>query len=214
MLKAIGRSLAAAAVILLCMIAAPSSTNAAGTLASAGKPLDLIHGGKRHTGKKSARLHRKDSRSAKADANKSDEKPTKPANETAEDQAPAANLSASLPPAVANANAELTSGDTQAGNSSSPLAEPDKTAGIETASNGVQIAAADQLNDIDRDMMAETAPSAAPVQMAALPQNPAVVARTISSRDDVLSNAALIGKIMIGLGATLTLTAAARMLFA
>ncbi len=213
MLGAIGRSLVAAVALSLCVVAASQPATAAGTQASAGKPLDLIHTGKRHTSKKSARLHQTDRKSAKADMSKSGEKPAKSANETAEDLAPAANLS-SLPPAIANARAELTPGDMQANDSPSTLAEPDKTAGIETASNGVQIAAADQLNDIDRDMMSEAPAPSAPVQMAALPQNQTIIAQTVSGRDDVLNEVALIGKIMIGLGATLTLTAAARMLFA
>jgi hypothetical protein len=219
MLRAIGRSLVAAAAISLCVVAASRPANAVGTQTSAGKPLDLVHTGKRHTSKKSARLHQSDRKSAKADINKSqtnknEEKPAKLANETTEDQTPAANLSSSLPPAIANARAELSPGDVQASDSPSTLNEPDKTAGIETASNGVQIAAADQLNDIDRDMMTEAQAPAAPVQMAALPENQSVMAQTVVGRDDVLNKVALIGKIMIGLGAMLTLTAAARMLIA
>ncbi len=214
MLGAIRRSLVAAAAISLCIIAASGPADAAGTQASVGKPLDLVHTGKRHAAKKIAHLHRTDRKSAKADIkNKNDEKPAQLANEIDEDQTPAANLS-SLPPAIANARAELTPGDVQANDSPSTVTEPDKTGGIETASNGVQIAAADQLNDIDRDMIAETPAPTVPVQMAALPQNQAVLAQTVSGRDDVLDKAALIGKIMIGLGAMLTLTAAARMLIA
>lgn len=214
MLGAIGRSLIAAAAISLCAVAAFQPAMATGTQPSAGKPLDLIHAGKRHTGKKSAHLRQTDRKSAKAGTNKNDEKPAKLANETGGDHTPAANLS-SLPPAIANARAEVTSGDVQANNQPVAVTEPDKTAEIETASNGVQIAAADQLNDIDRDMIAETpAPTTAPVQMAALPQNQNVIVQTVSRRDDVLDKTALIGKIMIGLGAMLTLTAAARMIIA
>jgi hypothetical protein len=216
MLKAIGRSLVAAAAISLCVIAASLPANAASAQASAGKPLNLVHAGKRHTPKKLARLHQSDRKSAKADINKNEGKTAQIANETAHDQAPAASPSSSLPPAIANAHAELNSGDPQTDDSPSLLFQPGKPAGIETASNGVQIAAADQFNDIDRDMMTEApAPaSAAPVQMAALPENQTVIAQTISGPDGILNKLALFGKILIGLGAMLTLTAAARMLIA
>ncbi|MBX9710009.1 MAG: hypothetical protein K2X60_03165 [Xanthobacteraceae bacterium] len=210
--RAIGRSLVAAAAMSLCLIAASDAATAAGTQASAGKPLVLVHTGKRHASKKSARLHQTDRKPAKAEVNKDEVKPASPTNETTEDQARTAKQS-SLPPAIANAHAELTPGDMQANDSPATLAEPDKTAGIETASNGVQIAAADQFNDIDRDMITEAPVSAAPVQMAALPQAQTVIAQTISGQDDVWSRVALIGKILIGLGATLTLVSAARMLF-
>ncbi|HEY0235017.1 MAG TPA: hypothetical protein VGC86_08190 [Afipia sp.] len=220
---AIGRSLVIAVATSLCFITASYALPVAGTAATAGKPLVLVKATRaKPVSKKSARLHRSERKTAKANE-KVVPKPAIASNETPDGQA-APTASAALPPQVANAHAELTTGDLQSSESPSTLTEADKIARIETASNGVQIAAADQLNDIDRDLAAQTPASTAPVQTAALADSQSTTAQSFISQSQGLTGqgltgqgwngAALIGKIFIGLGAMLTLASAARMLIA
>lgn len=223
---AIGRSLVSAIAISLCFITTSYALPSSGSAAKAGKPLVLVNVAKtKHAARKSARLHRNERKTAKVKANdKVAAKPAPLANpQTSEDQ-PNQAASAALPPEVANAHAELTVGDIQSSESPSTLTEADKTAGTETASNGVQIAAADQLNYIDRDMSAQTPASAAPVQTAALAQSASTMVQAFTSQAQSLtshgvtnqgwSGGAWIGRIFIGLGAMMTLASAARMLIA
>ncbi len=216
---AIGRSLVSAIAISLYFITSAYALPATGSAAKAGKPLPLVNvATTKHVAKKSARMHRKEPKAAKAKAHdKVASKPAPVENRTAPDD-PNQAASAALPPEIANAHAELSPSDTQHNESPSTLTEADKTAGVET-SNGVQIAAPDQINDIDRDMAAQTQASPAPIQTAALADSRSTIAQTFISKGQSLTNqnwngAAWIGKIFIGLGAMLTLASAARMLIA
>lgn len=220
--SAIGRSLVGAIAISLCFITSSYALPATGNAATTGKPLVLVNVAKtKHAVRKSARLHHNGRKTAKIKAN--DKVAARPAsivnNETPGDR-PDQTASAALPPEVANAHAELT--PAQSSDSPSTVPEANKTAGIDTASNGVQIAAADQLNDIDRDVAAETA-STAPLKTAELTDSRTMVQTFISQGQDLASQgfthqngngATWIGKIFIGLGAMLTLASAARMLIA
>lgn len=205
--RAIGRSLIAAAVILLCFMEVSYAATAAET--SVGKPLILTHISKpRHGIKKSERPHRPERKSAKTS------KPTNVVSkEASEDSLNPPLDQSNLPPELANAKAELPPGDIQAKEDSSTLTEADRAAGIETTTSGVQIAAADQLNDMDRELI-ETSASVTPSQSVALPYSRVISAQASSGQDDAWNRASLIGKIFIGFGAMLTLASAARMLAA
>jgi hypothetical protein len=168
--------------------------------------------------KKGAHRHTHGSKSAKADsAAKRDQANDDDAGETMSKPA--------LPSAVADANAELSTGDTQSRADASTLTEADKTAGPVTSSDGVQIAASDQLNDIDRDMNAapaqnaEPAPVPAPAAAATTPvYRPVAAVETeqmnSSVRPGAWDKASLIGKIFVAFGTMLTLASAARLIIA
>jgi hypothetical protein len=118
-----------------------------------------------------------------------------------------------IPASVANANAQLTTADTEAGNVKAMSARatailqaaPDKPAAARPA-NETQVVAADQLNDVDRALQ-ESPPTAPTLAMAA----PVAASSNSSSTWEQTS---LIGKIFIGFGALLTMASAARMFMA
>jgi hypothetical protein len=137
--------------------------------------------------------------------------------------------STGIPASVANANAELTSGDSATAvpaQANSVLAAADKP-----ADDGNEVAS-DQLNDVDRALQQEQpaepqqqaqqqpvqqqavqqeAPPVQP-QPTAAPAKPAPV--LASSESSSLDQTSLIGKIFIGFGALLTVASAARMFMA
>ena len=135
----------------------------------------------------------------------------------------------SLPPSVANANAQLASADApadsatalssqardrlqvMAANQSDPQAQP-------PAAN-TELVAADQLNDVDRALSEnrnddkDKAPSATLAM--AVAQAPAQTqAAAVSTDDSAWGQTSLIGKIFIAFGGLLTLASAARMFMA
>jgi hypothetical protein len=128
-----------------------------------------------------------------------------------------------IPPSVANANAQLTSADTPAGNAKAMTdrannilqAAPDNPPGAQSAADP-QVVSADQLNDVDRALPETTAP--APAAMAtARPDAPAAApapatTATASRESSTWDQTSLIGKIFIGFGTLLTMASAARML--
>jgi hypothetical protein len=135
----------------------------------------------------------------------------------------------SLPPSVANANAQLASADAaadsatalssqardrlqlMAASQSDPQAQP--------AAANTELVAADQLNDVDR-ALSETGDDkdkAASATLAmAVAQAPAQTqaAAAVSNDDSAWSQTSLIGKIFIAFGGLLTLASAARMFMA
>ncbi|MBI3698912.1 MAG: hypothetical protein HY242_00520 [Afipia sp.] len=127
-------------------------------------------------------------------------------------------------PSAANAHAELTAGNplTQADEEARNIAAVDD--GDVVVMNGVQIASADQLNDIDRamtddktEMKADDTAASAPA-----PQSRGVVKAVPSGERHILatddrnpwSNTSLIGKIFVAFGSLLTLASAARLMIA
>jgi hypothetical protein len=83
-----------------------------------------------------------------------------------------------------------------------------------------QVVAADQLNDVDRELHEGNAP-ASPLAMASAEEPPAasavapvVAGSAVSSSDSTWDRTSLIGKIFIGFGALLTMASAARMFMA
>ncbi len=136
-----------------------------------------------------------------------------------------------LPPSVANANASLTRGNSQ---SFSQSVTDDEARNIAAADdnevvvmNGVQIASADQLNDMDRavgddktDLTADDA-SAASTPAPAAPSGriiravPSTERHVFSNQDnDRWNKTSLIGKIFVAFGSLLTLASAARLIVA
>jgi hypothetical protein len=134
-----------------------------------------------------------------------------------------------IPPAVANANAQLASADAPndtaramaARASSIVQAAPDAAANPPPAANAAQdnthdntqVVSADQLNDVDRSLH-ESAAAAPPVATASA-DAPAPAATTATSNESsTWDQTSLIGKIFIGFGALLTMASAARMFMA
>jgi hypothetical protein len=126
-----------------------------------------------------------------------------------------------IPPSVANANAQLPTGDAPtryAVNAMSARANdllqsaPDNPADVQPAVE-TQIVSADQLNEVDRALHESTA--AAPTQAMASAEPPAAPVMASSSGDSsTWDQTSLIGKIFIGFGALLTMASAARMFMA
>ena len=147
----------------------------------------------------------------------------KPAANTNATVATAADGAASsaIPPWVANANAQLPSADTPAGNAMAMSARAngilltDSPAGATAdniAGNDTQLVAADQLNDVDRALHEDNSPAANRVLASADPPAAPVVAS--SQESSAWDQTSLIGKIFIGFGALLTMASAARMFMA
>jgi hypothetical protein len=137
--------------------------------------------------------------------------------------------SSSLPPSVANANAQLASADAPADSATALSSQardrlqvmaanqPDPQAQPPEANTG--LVAADQLNDVDRALSEsknddkDKAPSATLAMAAA--QTPAQTQAAVVSNDDsTWGQTSLIGKIFIAFGGLLTLASAARMFMA
>jgi hypothetical protein len=230
-IKANGRSLLIiAAGIWMCVSgpvqAAPDADGASGQAVKvestewAGHPVVLHKFAKHapHLRKKHASLHRKSHHVAW----KSSRRKQLAAPETTMDEG---NVPSTLPPAVANANAELST-DTSAGDASAMstrasanlqmAAEPEATdtQASEQVDNGV--VEADQLNDVDRALAENSAP--APLMTMAAANAPATAApsvqATASTEETAWSQSSIIGKIFIAFGGLLTLASAARMFMA
>jgi hypothetical protein len=135
--------------------------------------------------------------------------------------------SSPIPPSVANANAQLTSTDTPAGNARAMSARANDI--LQTAPGNLAdtppametpVVSADQLNDVDRALHDGTPPAPPPATAAAnAPAAPVMAAPAApvmanSAGSSSWDQASLIGKIFIGFGALLTMASAARMFMA
>jgi hypothetical protein len=133
--------------------------------------------------------------------------------------------SSAIPPDVANANAQMASGDVPGGNAKAMSARANDIVQAASANPGdapasadTPVVAADQLNDVDRALH-EGSPPPAPTLAMTSADTPAaraarVVARSNSSEGSTWDQTSLIGKIFIGFGALLTMASAARMFMA
>jgi len=213
-------ALVAAVVALSCVFGFVSI----GSAATDAKPLSLTKYTKHHGHKKVARRHAHRPKVAKASSSKSADR-----NDNGKDESVAQQ--AALSPRVADARAELSAGDVTPKPDASTLTEADKTAGP-AAPGGVEIAASDQLNDIDRDAATQpvaNAPSANPVQSSPSPIQATPVMNSVPveqlsapapsqsasrSHSDAWDGASLIGKVFLGFGLMLTLASAARLMIA
>jgi hypothetical protein len=131
--------------------------------------------------------------------------------------------SAQMPAAVANANAQLPSADTQPVGNIQAMTDrantivqgvPANTA--DARATGAPVVAPDQLNDLDRALQEGTGTT--PVALASAEEPaaapPPVVTASPHSDSSTWDQTSLIGKIFIGFGALLTMASAARMFMA
>jgi hypothetical protein len=153
-----------------------------------------------------------DKKAAEASADEGDNPPT--------------GQSAEIPASVANANAQLPASNAPA-DSAKAMSErastilqatPDTPADAQAAAEA-PVVAADQLNDVDRALRENTAPTASQAAVAVASAEeataaPSVPAAAASSENSTWDQTSLIGKIFIGFGALLTMASAARMFMA
>jgi hypothetical protein len=219
-IKANGCSALILATGLFVCLAGPSQ--AAGTDATAASPksestaplaLNKYTKHSAHHGKSFA--HRSSSKLAQKSVDKNDA-----ATDVAAD---GSDNSSAIPPAVANANAQMATFDVPDGNAKAMSARandilqavPANPADAQIATD-TQVVAADQLNDVDRALH-EGSPPATTLAMASAdtpaPTAP-VMASSNSNEGSTWDQTSLIGKIFIGFGALLTMASAARMFMA
>jgi hypothetical protein len=226
-IKASGRSaLILATGLFVCFArpsqAAPGATDATASSKSdtAGAPIALNKYAK-HGAHAKKLAHRN---SAKLASKSSTDAKTADAVADGGDNSPSVQPS-EIPPAVANANAQLASADapTDAAKALAARANsivqgtPDGSAATQPMANttqdnaqdNTQVVSADQLNDVDRSLHENGAPTLAMASADA--PAPAATAGNDSNTWDQTS---LIGKIFIGFGALLTMASAARMFMA
>lgn len=223
MMKASGR----AALILLAGLfvlfggvaqAAPGQatgdkSDSAGKQADAAKPSKhRRHESRRTSSSKAAQ--KSDDKADKDDAAAKAEEPK--ADDKAENGAPA---SSQMPPAVADAHAQLAA-DSPTAAAASALTDRAND-NVQAAADNTNAAAAegqvvapDQLNDIDRALQQDNPPAQKAVIAATeAPPRPAPVMAS-SQQSSAWDQSSLIGKIFIGVGTLLTLVSAARMFMA
>ena len=135
--------------------------------------------------------------------------------------------STEIPPAIANANAQLASAEVAPAGSAMAmsakantmlLAAADRQADTQPAAEA-EVVAPDQPNDLDRALQQakpETKPAAPTMTLASVetPATPAAPVTTASKEDSTWDQTSLIGKIFIAFGALLTMASAARMFMA
>jgi len=161
--------------------------------------------------------HNKSSKLAEKPADKKDA----PAEVAADDS----DNSSAIPPAVANANAQMASTqmaatDVPGGNAKAMSARaneirqaaPSNPADAQTNVDS-QMVAADQLNDVDRALHGGS-PPALVMASADTPAAAPVMASSSGNEGSTWDQTSLIGKIFIGFGALLTMASAARMFMA
>jgi hypothetical protein len=138
----------------------------------------------------------------------------------------------SLPPSIANANAQLAAADAPADSATAlssqardrlqVMAANQSDPQAQSPAANTELVAADELNDVDRalsengnDDKDKAAPSATLAMAAAQAPAPAQTqAAAVSTDDSAWSQTSLIGKIFIAFGGLLTLASAARMFMA
>jgi hypothetical protein len=217
MIKTSGQSALILATGLFVCLAAPSQAAGANDAAASAKPESAAGAPlvlNKHHWKKSA--HRKSSDEALKSSSDKKAAATDLATADNSDNPP------SIPPWVANANAQLPSSDGPDGNaramsvraSNILQAAPNDPADAQPSTE-TQVVSADQLNDVDRALHEST--PAAPTQATASADAPVARAAPVvagSGESSTWDQTSLIGKIFIGFGALLTVASAARMFMA
>ncbi len=231
MMKASGRAaliVLAGLFLLFGGLAQAAPGSATGKPDSAGKQADTAKPGKhrrhesRRTGssKTAQKSGDKTDASAKADEAKPDSKTADSKisdGKTADADVPA---SGQMPPAVANANAQVAAADTPTAAAASAMtdrANDNVQAAADTpnaANAESQVVAPDQLNDIDRALQQDTPPAQKVVIAATEAQPRPAPVMASSQQSSAWDQSSLIGKIFIGVGTLLTLASAARMFMA
>ena len=230
-IKASGRSALILATGLFVCFAGPSQAAGAtdpAASATAGAPIALnkyakhtAHHGKKVAQRKSSKVASKPSTDTKAAT-----------DAAADDGDNTSTIQPSeIPPAVANANAQLASADApndaakamaarassivQAATDGQASPQPPANAAQDNTHDNAQVVSADQLNDVDRSLH-EGSAAATPVAMASAdaPAATTPTPATASNESSTWDQTSLIGKIFIGFGALLTMASAARMFMA
>jgi len=223
-IKANGRSALILATGLFVCLAGPSqaaTTDDASATSDSAAPLALNKYTKHSAHHHRSYAHHRSSKLAQKSTDKKDA--------SADVAADNSNKSPAIPPEVANANAEMASGDVPGGNAKAMSARASdivqagpanpattQVAAAQTAADS-QVVAADQLNDVDRALH-EGSPPAATMAIASADAPTASAAPVMASSNggdnSTWDQTSLIGKIFIGFGALLTMASAARMFMA
>jgi hypothetical protein len=210
-IKASGRSALILATGLFVCFAGPSQAAAGADNATATSKSENAAAAQKYSSRRSkSYAHRKSSHQALKSS--TDKKPA--ATDTAADDA---DNSSAIPASVANANAQLTSADTPAGNARAMSARANDILLAADARPGTdaQVVSADQLNDVDRALHEAQPPAAAmALASAEAPVTAAAPILASSQESSTWDQTSLIGKIFIGFGALLTMASAARMFMA
>jgi len=223
-IKVSGRSALILATGLFVCLAGPSqAAGTDGTIASpkpeSAAPIALSKFTKHSTRHGKSYAHRKSSKLAEKSSDKKDA-----ASDVAADDS---DNSSAIPPAVANANAQMATVDVPGGNAKAMSARandilqaaPANPADAQITTD-TQVVAADQLNDVDRALRESNPPAPAPATTLAMASADApapaapVMASSNSNEGSTWDQTSLIGKIFIGFGALLTMASAARMFMA
>ncbi len=121
-----------------------------------------------------------------------------------------------IPPSVANANAQMLLAGVQLSAAAAipagsyAQAAPDSATSVKSEAGTQIVAAADQLNEVDRSLQEGGPPAAG----AASPPPASAPTMTMTSESSVWDQTSMIGKIFIGFGALLTMASAARLFMA
>ena len=210
---------------------ADGGVTASRTETAAGPPVALNRFVKKSRHWKHASSHRKSVKAASRDSaerTKASEKNIPEKKKTLEADASDGGA-LSLPPSVANANAQMTSADgpadsatalsSQARDRLQVMAASQSDPQAQPPAQNTELVAADELNDVDRALSEngsddkDKAPSATLAM--AVAQTPAQTqAAAVSTEDSTWGQTSLIGKIFIAFGGLLTLASAARMFMA
>jgi hypothetical protein len=233
MIKATGRSALILATGIFVCLAGPSQA-AVGTdnTAASAKPETAApvvlskyakhsaHHGKSYAHRKSSTVAQKPSDKKDADQKDLDKKDLDKKDLPTDAAAGDSDTSSTIPPTVANANAQMAptqmaATDVPGGNAKAMSARATEIlqaapAGAQTNVDA-QMVAADQLNDVDRALHAGNPPAL----VLASADTPAAAPVMASGNDgSTWDQTSLIGKIFIGFGALLTMASAARMFMA
>jgi hypothetical protein len=208
MIKASGRSaLILAAGLWVCLAGPSQAAASADSTATASK----------HVAASKSAKH--SSRHSKKVAHRKSGKLASPADRDADLVDDNGNGSSTLPPSVANANAQLASAEVPGSNSKAMTARannilqaaPDSADAKPTTG---QFVSPDQLNDVDRALHASGIPAPPPTVAMASNETPAAQVVARSDENSTWDQTSLIGKIFIAFGALLTMASAARMFMA
>ena len=135
----------------------------------------------------------------------------KKATEIADDDT---GRSTTIPPSVANANAQLASAEAPADSARAMSAKANTMLAAADKAGDTRIVAADQPNNVDRTLLDNKPPAQMMAEASPAPATPAAPAVARSSESSAWDQTSWIGKIFIGFGALLTMASAARMFMA
>jgi hypothetical protein len=188
---------------------ARTADSTARTESATGAPIVLT---RQHPKKQATAHSRNSSKTAKTSDGSKGVDGKKADDAAAEDATPT-----NIPPSVANANAQLQTGDTAAADAAKNMStQADNVlknarqgpAPADVAAATTELVSADQLNEVDRSLSEDK-----PAPTLAMALTP-TTSSSASSDDSTWGQTSLIGKVFIAFGGLLTLASAARMFMA